>query len=71
MTRPAIALALFFLLAGLAAWAIPAAQSQPLMPNKPAPEIGGAPASDWINSPPLTLAGLRGRAVLVEFWTYG
>ena len=33
-----------------------------------APEItGGA----WINSEPLTLGGLRGRVVLVEFWTYG
>ena len=34
----------------------------------PAPEIAGAP---WINSAPLTMAGLRGRVVLVEFWTYG
>jgi hypothetical protein len=33
-----------------------------------APEVGGGP---WINSTPLTLAGLRGRVVLVEFWTYG
>ncbi|MGH7386556.1 MAG: hypothetical protein ACREKG_15360 [Candidatus Rokuibacteriota bacterium] len=33
-----------------------------------APEIAGGP---WINSAPLTLAGLRGRVVLVEFWTYG
>jgi hypothetical protein len=33
-----------------------------------APELGqGA----WINSTPLTMAGLRGRVVLVEFWTYG
>ncbi|MGH7314042.1 MAG: hypothetical protein ACREJV_12780 [Candidatus Rokuibacteriota bacterium] len=34
----------------------------------PAPEITAGP---WINSAPLTLAGLRGRVVLVEFWTYG
>jgi hypothetical protein len=34
----------------------------------PAPEIAGGP---WINSAPLTLQGLRGRVVLVEFWTYG
>jgi thiol-disulfide isomerase/thioredoxin len=27
---------------------------------------GGA----WINSPPLTLASLRGKVVLVDFWTY-
>jgi hypothetical protein len=33
-----------------------------------APEIAGGP---WINSAPLTMAGLRGRVVLVEFWTYG
>jgi hypothetical protein len=33
-----------------------------------AAEIAGGP---WINSAPLTMAGLRGRVVLVEFWTYG
>lgn len=33
-----------------------------------APDITGGP---WINSAPLSLAGLRGRVVLVEFWTYG
>ena len=34
----------------------------------PAPELAGGP---WINSEPLTLASLRGRVTLVEFWTYG
>jgi len=33
-----------------------------------APEITGGP---WINSEPLSLAALRGRVVMVEFWTYG
>ena len=33
-----------------------------------APEISGGP---WVNSDPLTLAALRGRVVLVDFWTYG
>jgi hypothetical protein len=33
-----------------------------------APEIVG---QAWINSPPLSLEALRGRVVLVEFWTYG
>jgi thiol-disulfide isomerase/thioredoxin len=33
-----------------------------------APEIVGI--QSWINSGPLTLAGLRGRVVLVDFWTY-
>jgi len=27
-------------------------------------------ATAWLNSPPLTAAGLRGKVVLVEFWTY-
>jgi len=34
----------------------------------PAPEVAG---ERWINSAPLTTQGLRGRVVLVEFWTYG
>ena len=33
-----------------------------------APELVGI--SHWINSPPLTLAGLRGKVVLIDFWTY-
>jgi thiol-disulfide isomerase/thioredoxin len=31
------------------------------------PSLGGA--SGWLNSEPLTSAGLRGRVVLVDFWT--
>jgi thiol-disulfide isomerase/thioredoxin len=27
-------------------------------------------ATGWLNSPPLTMAGLHGRVVLVNFWTY-
>ncbi len=27
-------------------------------------------ATEWINSPPLTAEGLRGRVVLVQFWNY-
>jgi thiol-disulfide isomerase/thioredoxin len=27
-------------------------------------------ASEWLNSPPLTPEGLRGKVVLVDFWTY-
>jgi thiol-disulfide isomerase/thioredoxin len=32
------------------------------------PRLDGG--GDWINSPPLTLPGLRGKVVLVDFWTY-
>jgi cytochrome c biogenesis protein CcdA/thiol-disulfide isomerase/thioredoxin len=38
------------------------------------PDYGAAPAlhadGAWINSPPLTLRQLRGKVVLVDFWTY-
>lgn len=34
-----------------------------------APEFTGITA--WINSEPLTMASLRGKVVLVEFWTFG
>ena len=33
-----------------------------------APEITGI--THWINSPPLTLQQLRGKVVLIDFWTY-
>jgi thiol-disulfide isomerase/thioredoxin len=29
-----------------------------------------AKATGWLNSPPLTAAGLRGKVVLIQFWTY-
>jgi thiol-disulfide isomerase/thioredoxin len=32
------------------------------------PSLGGA--TGWLNSPPLSAAGLRGTVVLVQFWTY-
>jgi hypothetical protein len=27
-------------------------------------------ATEWLNSQPLTVAGLRGKVVLIDFWTY-
>jgi DNA-binding beta-propeller fold protein YncE len=43
------------------------------MPSSPrihAPELDGA--VDWLNVPaPLSLAALRGKVVLLDFWTYG
>ncbi|MFP5391907.1 MAG: thioredoxin family protein [Gammaproteobacteria bacterium] len=38
------------------------------------PDLGAAPPfagiSGWLNSPPLDLPSLRGKVVLVDFWTY-
>jgi thiol-disulfide isomerase/thioredoxin len=38
------------------------------MAGKPAPAFTGI--DNWINSPPLKLDELRGKVVLVDFWTY-
>ena len=37
-------------------------------PGRTAPELA---AGAWINSEPLTMRALRGRVVLVDFWTFG
>ncbi|KVM82369.1 cytochrome c biogenesis protein DipZ [Burkholderia stagnalis] len=55
-----------------------AATSQPQAMRAAAPAAlpveGTLPSLDgavqWLNSPPLTTAGLRGKVVLVDFWTY-
>ncbi len=57
-----------FVVLALALWQSPYIQSYAIVSGQPAPEITG---QGWINSEPLTMAGLRGRVVLVEFWTYG
>lgn len=36
--------------------------------STPAPAFQGL--TNWINSPPLTIAQLKGKVVLVDFWTY-
>jgi cytochrome c biogenesis protein CcdA/thiol-disulfide isomerase/thioredoxin len=54
-----------------AAVGIPGVQTPSLADLGPAPEFTGN--QDWFNTPggrPLTLAGLRGHVVLVDFWTY-
>lgn len=35
------------------------------------PVAPGLVVGEWINSEPLSLKGLRGRVVLIEFWTFG
>jgi len=38
------------------------------VPIEGLPSLGSA--TTWLNSPPMTAAGLRGKVVLIEFWTY-
>jgi thiol-disulfide isomerase/thioredoxin len=42
--------------------------SSPIADHGALSALDGAPV--WLNSEPLTAAGLRGRVVLVDFWTY-
>jgi cytochrome c biogenesis protein CcdA/thiol-disulfide isomerase/thioredoxin len=44
------------------------AEEGELSDRGPAPEFAGI--EGWINSPPLTIEGLRGKVVLIDFWTY-
>jgi thiol-disulfide isomerase/thioredoxin len=45
-----------------------AAFAAPPQSGPPAPEFTGI--TQWLNSEPLTLQQLRGKVVLVDFWTY-
>ena len=47
------------------------AQAQPTLVDaqRAAPNFVGI--SNWLNSGPLSIADLRGKVVLVDFWTYG
>lgn len=61
----AFSAAVILAMALLAAWP-PSASA--MSNGTAAPDIAG---DSWINSKPLTINGLKGRVVLVEFWTYG
>ena len=67
MTQPAINRREFAALLG-SALALPAAAAPALYDHGPAPEFAGI--EQWLASAPLTMAGLRGKVVLVDFWTY-
>jgi cytochrome c biogenesis protein CcdA/thiol-disulfide isomerase/thioredoxin len=47
---------------------------KPMAARSRLPDLGPAPdfrgTQRWFNSPPLSLAALRGKVVLVDFWTY-
>lgn len=47
---------------------VPSAQAAPVDIGERAPEFSGL--GPWINSPPLSMASLKGKVVLVDFWTY-
>jgi thiol-disulfide isomerase/thioredoxin len=49
------------------AFLMPAVHAAPPDPQ-PAPEFTGI--EKWINSEPLTVSALRGKVVLIDFWTY-
>ena len=48
---------------------VPMATAMTTAQSQTAPEFTGI--SNWFNSQPLKLADLRGKVVLVDFWTYG
>jgi cytochrome c biogenesis protein CcdA/thiol-disulfide isomerase/thioredoxin len=46
-----------------------AVEAQPVLADEgPMPELSGAVG--WINSPPLSSKSLRGKVVMIDFWTY-
>jgi cytochrome c biogenesis protein CcdA/thiol-disulfide isomerase/thioredoxin len=46
----------------------PAGESEDLPVEGPAPSLDGA--TEWLNSKPLTTEALKGKVVVVDFWTY-
>ena len=63
-----LAVALVAAAAGAAAGRPASTAATPLPVEPLKPSLSGATA--WLNSPPLTLEQLRGKVVLVDFWTY-
>lgn len=58
---------IFLTLLGVSALALPQWVGASMI-GKLAPELAN---EVWINSWPLRLADLRGKVILLEFWTYG
>ena len=56
------------LVLALSLWAVWPRAGTALTNGTAAPDLAG---ENWINSKPLNITGLKGRVVLVEFWTYG
>ena len=76
-TKRILAAALF---AGVVGGSLGSGTEDTIMAQPPAPRASSLPverqlasfagATSWLNSPPLTAAGLRGKVVLVDFWTF-
>ena len=49
----------------------PIVSSHTIVPDSKSPVAPEFATGTWINSEPLTLQELRGRVVLIEFWTFG
>jgi hypothetical protein len=56
------------LVLALALWAVWPRAGAAITNGAAAPDVA---AENWINSKALTIGELKGRIVLVEFWTYG
>ncbi len=52
----------------LLGWALWPSHGQAYRPGMPAPEIAN---NTWLNSEPKRLSELRGKVVLIKFWTFG
>jgi hypothetical protein len=59
----------FLALAAVVALTTPATTQEPVAMKVAAPELDGIEA--WINSKPLALKDLRGKVVVLHFWTFG
>ena len=59
---------LFFFFFLYLALGTPSPRLEARLIDRTAPEISN---EVWINSAPIRLANLRGKVVLLEFWTYG
>jgi thiol-disulfide isomerase/thioredoxin len=67
-TRRNVLVAAMALGVAAGAWPSRRAHALRLADRGPAPEFAGISA--WLGSPALTMAGLRGQVVLVDFWTH-
>jgi hypothetical protein len=68
MPRPRSFLTVIFCLAVIVTLTISGGAFVSPLQDRPAPELAD---TTWINSVPLKLKELRGKVVLLEFWTYG